>query len=66
MKYNKTERNKHVDEILRKYGIIVEKISQKELNQRIKDKVEGYYITNGVNITVSKYNQFEPSDDEVI
>jgi len=60
MKYNKTERNKQVDEMLRKHGIIIEKISEEELNECLKNNKEGIYITNGISITVSKYNQFEP------
>jgi len=65
MRYNKTKRNKQVDEILRKHGIVVGKLSEKELNQRIKDKTEGYYIRNKVSIIISKSDPFEPSDNEL-
>jgi len=65
MRYDKVKRNKQVTKMLREYGMNIEEISQEELNQKIKDKVEGYYIRNGVSIIVSKSDPFEPSDDEL-
>ena len=65
MKYNKTKRNEQITKMLNKFGIKIEEISQEELNQRIKDKIEGYYIKNGVSIIVSKSDPFEPSNDEL-
>ena len=65
MRYNKTKRNKQVTKMLNEYGIKIEEISQEELNQRIKDKIEGYYIRNKVSIIISKSDPFEQSDDEL-
>jgi len=65
MNYNKTKRNKQVTKILSEFGIKIEEISQKELNQRIEDKMEGYYIRNKISIIISKSDSFEPSSDEL-
>jgi len=65
MNYNKAKRNKQVTKMLSEFGIKIEEISQKELNQRIKDKIEGYYIRNKVSIIIFKNDPFEPSDNEL-
>ena len=65
MKYNKIKRNEQVTKMLNKLGIKIEEISQEELNQRIKDKIEGYYIRNKVSIIIFKNDPFEPSDNEL-
>jgi len=65
MRYNKTKRNEQVTKMLNKFGIKIEEISQEELNQRIKDKIEGYYIRNKVNIIIFNSDPFEPSSDEL-
>jgi len=65
MKYNKIKRNEQVTKMLNKLGIKIEEISQEELNQRIKDKIEGYYIRSKVSIIIPKSDPFEPSNDEL-
>jgi len=65
MRYDKVKRNKQVTKMLREYGINIEEISQVESNQRIKDKIEGYYIRNKVSIIISKSDPFEPSNNEL-